>query len=182
MRSEHLTNEELQLFVDGTLPASEMSSTRLHIQTCARCRIAHESLLRLDASLRSLRVEQLGADFTRSVLANLNIIPQSSFLFSVVENLGYVFGLMIVLGIMLTAFILTGVIDQQQVSQTQSIVGSASSAIGGKMNSMIDALTIGLQSYLPFVFGGGSLKIAVMGTLVIGMLAVVDKIVRRRIM
>jgi hypothetical protein len=39
-----------------------------------------------------------------------------------------------------------------------------------------------LQRYLPFVFGKGSLQVVIMVMLVLGMLAVVDKLVKRRML
>ncbi|MEK7248790.1 MAG: zf-HC2 domain-containing protein [Bacteroidota bacterium] len=182
MTNEHFSNEQLQLLVDDELPVSEAAAVKEHLRLCRRCNAVYVSLSKLDSALLNLPMEHLGSDFTRNVLTKLHIVPKIPFLFRVVENLAYVFGLMMVLGVMLAAFVLTGVISSEQISQTKSSVGETSGMIADKMNSIIDALTVSLQSYLPFVFGGGSLKIAAMGTFVVGMLALLDRFLKRRLL
>jgi hypothetical protein len=97
-----------------------------------------------------------------------------------VENLAYLFGLMIVLGTMLTAFIITGAISSDDISNTQTVARNITGTITSTINRPIAWLTSSLQSYLPFVFGTGSLKIAVTGTLIVGILALLDRFLKRK--
>ncbi len=182
MNTDHLTNEELQSFIDGTLVPDEAPSLAAHLQVCAHCRTAHQSLRRLDGAMKSLPAENLGSEFTRNILARLNIVPQPSILFRVVENLAYVFGMMIVLGVMIAVFVLTGIIDSSQVAQTQSAIGNITEAITGRTSHFMESFAMALQSYLPFLFGDGNLKIAATGTCVVGLLAVLDRFLKKRIL
>ncbi len=182
MSSEHLTNEQLQLFVDGMLPPEEAASVAGHLRICFRCRNASAALQKLDATLKSLPSGNLGSDFTRNVLMRLDIAPKSSRLFGVVENLAYVFGMMIVLGVMLAVFVLTGVVGSSQVSNTQTWLNNASDVFAGRTSHFVASFASALQSYLPFIFGNGNLKIAAMGTIAVGMLMVVDRFLKRKIL
>ncbi len=182
MNGEHLTNEQLQSVIDGMLPRDEATSVTAHLGICQRCRNASAALQRLDATLKNLPATDLGADFTRNVLTRLDIVQKSSVLFRVVENLSYVFGMMLVLGVMLAVFVLTGVIDSSQVSNTQTWLNNAGSAVGETTSHVVALFAAALQSYLPFIFGNGNLKIAVMGTAAVGMLVVLDKFLKRRML
>jgi hypothetical protein len=115
-------------------------------------------------------------------MAKLGIVPKTPWLFRFVENLAYLFGLMIVLGVMLAAFIFSGVISMERVLETPSTVGSITGAIGGALHMYGSSLAQALQRYLPFVFGRGSLQVVIMVMLALGMLAVVDKLVKRRML
>lgn len=182
MSSEHLTNEQLQSFVDGMLPPNEAASVTVHLRICSRCRNAAAALQRLDTTLRNLPIANLGGDFTRNVLTRLDIVPKSPMLFQVVENLAYVFGMMIVLGVMLAVFVLTGVVDSSQVSNTQTLLNNASDEVAEQTAHFVASFASALQSYLPFIFGNGNLKIAIMGTITVGMLVVLDRFLKRRIL
>ncbi len=182
MSSEHLTNEQLQSYVDGTLVRDESALVATHLRICLRCRNAAGSLEKLDATLKSLPSGNLGSDFTRNVLMRLDIAPKSSSLFGLVENLAYVFGMMIVLGITLVVFVLTGVIDSAQVTNTQTWLNTAGNIVGGQTSVFLTSFSRVLESYLPFIFGNGNLKIAVMGTASMGMLVLLDKFLKRRML
>ncbi|MEO8168363.1 MAG: zf-HC2 domain-containing protein, partial [bacterium] len=175
MSNEHLTGEQLHLFVDGMLPANEAVAAAAHLRSCSRCRHALEGLQHLATALRNLPASNLGSEFTRNVLRRLDIIPKSPVLFRVVENFAYVFGMMLVLGVMLAVFVLTGAVDSSQVSNTQTWANKAGGAVGEYTLHFASGLSAVLQSYLPFIFGNGNLKIAIMGLAAIGLLAVIDR-------
>ncbi len=180
MKNDHITNEYLQLFLDGRLVPDERVFVERHMQSCVQCRRAYQSLSLLDASLRVLPVERTKEDFTHLILTKLDISPQIPFLFRIVENLAYVFGLFLVLGIMLAAFLVTGVIDAKQVVETQSTASHIGKSLMQQLDAFADGLTVFLQSYMPFMFGSRSMKIAFMSTLIVGMLALFDRVLRRR--
>jgi hypothetical protein len=180
MSSQHITNEYLQLLLDGVLIPYERVGAEHHLQSCKQCRQAYQRLAWLDTSLKILPVEKTNADFASVVLAKLNIAPRTSFLFRIVENLAYAFGLVVVLGLMLTAFLVTGVVNKKQVMETQSTFTNFERTIGQQVDSFAGGLTAFMQTYLPFIFGSGTLKIALMSTLAIGTLALVDKFLKRR--
>ncbi|MBI5471419.1 MAG: zf-HC2 domain-containing protein [Ignavibacteriae bacterium] len=182
MSSEHVRDELLQMYVDSRLDATESAAVRQHLLTCRVCSSAHFSLTQLDRGLRSLPTERLASDFSSRVMTKLSIAPRSPFLFKAIENMAYVFGLMIVLGIMLTAFVLTGAVSMEQFAESRTVVNSFTDSMSLHLRSAIDALTLTLETYLPFVFRHSSMKVAAMATVVIGMLALIDRIVRRRVL
>ena len=182
MNDNHISSEQMQLLVDGLLPSTDATYVLDHLHTCTRCGRTYDKLAKVDKVLRNVPLERVRADFTRTVLGKLNIVPKTPFLFRIAENLAYVFTLMIVLGIMLTVFTITGVVNTQKIDQTQSAIANISEGMSTAMNSFFGGFSNALQSYLPFVFGSGSLKIALMGTMIVGMLALADKFVRKRVL
>lgn len=180
MTNAHLTNEQLQLLVDSALSPDETAIAKEHLQSCRQCNAGFVSLSNVHSVLRVLPLEKPSSNFTHSVLMRLNIAPKTSILFRIVENLAYVFGLMIVLGIMLTVFLVTGVISKGQVVETQSTMSNAGRIVGQQLETMTSWLTAFLQTYLPFMFGSGSMRIALMSLVAIAMLAVFDRFLKRR--
>lgn len=178
--TEHVANDLLQMFVDNALEEGERGAVERHLSACVRCREIFNELRLLDQTFREAPVERLDTSFTRNVLSALNIVPKTPFWFRAIEHLAYVFGLMIVLGVMLTAFLITGVVKTEDVTEAQSFLNNASSAFGEQMKFLTTGLTEGVQQYLPFLFAHGSFKIALMGTVVIGMLALLDRVLKRR--
>ncbi|MBX2992493.1 MAG: zf-HC2 domain-containing protein [Bacteroidetes bacterium] len=182
MSNNHLTNEHMQLLVDGNLPTEEAGDVQRHLNTCTHCAMSYRGLVGVHDALMNMPTEHVGSDFTQRILGRLGVVPRTPFLFRLAENLAYVFALMIVLGIMLSVFTVTGVLNTQQLEKSQSAIGEVSGKIATSMNSFLNEFTVALQSYLPFVFGSGSLKIALMGTIIVGMLALADRLVRRRVL
>lgn len=182
MTNDHVTNEMLQMLLDGTLSPEHAAAVEAHLSSCASCANAYDDLRQLHRVMKRLPVEHAGGEFTRDILVRLNIIPRTSLLFRIVENLAYVFGLMIVLGVMLAVFTFTGVVGSDQIEPTQTVLRGAGDAVAQAVGNAVGGLTAWLQAYLPFVFGSGSLKIAVMGTLIAGMLALVDRFLKKRIL
>lgn len=181
MTSEHLTNEQFQMLIDDEVPVGDVRELRAHLRSCNRCTSTYNGWMGFDRMFSAMADESVNSDFTRNVLVKLNILPKESALFRVVENLGYVFGLMIVLGVMLSVFIITGVVRKDQLLQTKSVIGETVSQLTSQMDSGFGTLAAALQKYLPFVFGNESLKIVVMGAVIVGMLALVDRVMRGRV-
>lgn len=176
----HVTNDLLQMFVDNALEEGGRVAVERHLSECERCRETFDELRSLDRAFREVPVERLDASFTRHVLSALNIVPKTPLWFRAIEHVAYVFGLMIVLGVMLTAFLITGVVKTEDVTNAQSFFNNASNAFGEQVKFLAAGLTEGAQQYVPFLFAHGSFKIALMGTAVIGMLALLDRVLKRR--
>ena len=182
MSSEHPLDERIHLLVDGRLGEAEAAAIRNHMRTCTRCSSTHASLTRLDRTLRSLPDEHLASDVTSTIMAKLRIASGPPLLFRAVENLAYAFGLMIVLGMMFTAFVLTGAVDTGQIAESERVFNAAAESATDQLQSLLASFTSAMQSYMPFAFGHGSMKIAVMATIVVAMLALVDRIMKRRML
>jgi hypothetical protein len=125
-------------------------------------------------------LEHVRTDFTRNVLAALSISPQTSVFFRIVEHLPYVFGLMIVVGVMLAAFVGTGVITLQQAAETETRLDRV-------WNSVDTALTVtatfinsvGLK-YFSFLYSSGTARLVLMSVVSVGLLFLLDRFLKRR--
>lgn len=180
--AQHYTVQQLNLLLDGRTTADEDRRMREHLSACASCRLAFENLSSVDTLLQKLPLLEIRPDFTQSLMARILGAPKQSLAFRLLEKLSYVFGLLIVLGIMIASFILTGVFDTNQIDQTKSVATGIADKAGEGLASSIGTFTAWLVQYLPFAFGKGSMSVAFFAFAIVLMLAVVDKVVGRRIL
>ena len=181
-RALHCTSEQLNLLLDAGLAPAEEKDIRDHLSICSQCSRAFESLSRVDSALRDLPLITTGVGFTRSVMDRILAGPKSSFAFRVLERMSYVFGLMIVLGIMIAAFVLSGAFDQAEIEQTQGVASEVMGKAADTVANSIGVFTAWLVRYLPFAFGKGSMGVAFFAVAIVMMLAAVDRFVGRKIL
>ncbi len=178
---QHCTMEELYLLIDGGLNAETASQMRKHLRECLVCAGNYNSALKVHSVAKRLPLESASADLTQRVLSTLGIAPKSSFLFRLLEKSAYIFGLILVLGVMATVFILTGVVEMQQiqagVSPAQKVFSQTGSAIAGGVGWFSQIL----KEYLPFAFSSATMAISVFTAIVVSMLAIADRFVGRKI-
>ncbi|GEM_PF-1134762 len=178
---QHCTMEELYLLIDGALSTDVASQVRQHVRECSVCGDVYKTALRVDSGVKRLPVEAASADMARRVLSTLGIVPKSPFLFRLLEKSAYIFGLLIVLAIMATVFILTGVVEMSQlqagVSPAQNALVKSGAAIAGGVGWFTQVL----KDYLPFAFSSSTMAISVFTAVVVSMLAIADKVVGGRI-
>ncbi len=148
---------------------------------CRDCRSAWESLARMDAALRALPLTTTDPAFTRSVMDRILAKQPLPFGFRLLEKLPYLFGLLIVLGVMVASFVMTGVIDTSELDRTKSVAGGLVNKAGETLDATISAVTAGLVHYLPFAFGKGSMSVAFFAVAVVIVLAAVDRLVGRKV-
>jgi anti-sigma factor RsiW len=179
MTEQHISAEDLQAYVDRTLGDERSQAILSHLRGCPRCRQSMESMRRMDAALRLMPIEQAGAAFTASVMHSLGLAGSPKKKVALVENLAYVFALMIVLGVMLSVFLWTGVIKTADLTQGQSTiqeyVGAGTTMVAGA----VGVLQRWLLEFFPFAFGNGAFRIflAVLGVTLL--LALVDRVAGR---
>lgn len=176
----HCTTEQINALIDLTLSDVEKQQVESHIAECAGCRQAVSVMRRIDVSVKHLPLERVSGDFTREVLAVLHLAPKSPLLFRLLEKGAYLFGLFIVLGAMLTVFVATGLVDTREVSRGEIIFRQVLSDAGGMMSSMMAGLSGLLAQYLPFMFDKGNISIVAAVIVVLGVLALADKVVGRK--
>lgn len=178
----HYTSEQLNMFLDGRMAEGDRRRMQDHLSTCTRCRSAFDTLSRIDAALRRLPLAGVGPDFTRSVMDRVLATQRPSFAFRLLEKLPYIFGLLVVLGIMVASFVLTGVFDGSQLEQGRSVATSVAGKAGEVLTGAAGMFTAWLVRYFPFAFGKDSMGVAVFAAAVIAMLAAVDRVVTRKVM
>jgi predicted anti-sigma-YlaC factor YlaD len=177
----HFTSEKFNLLLDGRLAGDEEKTLRDHLLICTDCRLAFENLERIGGALERLPAVETRPDFTRSLMDQILIVPKSPFLFRLLEKMSYVFGLLIVLGIMIGAFVLSGVFEAPPIEQTKDIATGIVDKAGEGLASSIGAFTTWLVQYMPFAFGKGSMSMAFFVVAIVIMLAFVDRLLGRRL-
>jgi anti-sigma factor RsiW len=180
MIGKHLTMDRLNQYVDNRLDAIEASEVLVHLKECRACLRTHESLAKVDASLRVLPLEHVHADFTRNVLTALSISPQTSVFFRIVEHLPYVFGLMIVIGVMLAAFIGTGVIPLNPSTETETRLDRAWNALDHSLTATVTVMNSVGQKYFSFLYSSGTMRLVLMSVVSVGLMFLLDRFLGRR--
>lgn len=178
--THHYTSAELQEFVDGRFSVEQEVEFHRHLDGCAGCRRAYQTLTKLDTVIKQLPVEHAHADLTGKVMARLNVVKKSPLLFRFLENIAYVFGLALVLAIMLTAFVLTGVVDFGEVEEQTGMAGEVMSRSLDLVVGSLAGVGEWMARYVPFATGQGSSGIIVAMVLVIGILAAADRFLGRK--
>lgn len=176
MNGQHCTSEQLQMFLDKTLAMNEQVWVQEHVRTCTACGRSYASLARFQKELKNLPLEKVQEGFTRNVLASLGIAPKSPLIFRLLEKGAYLFGLCIVLGIMLVAFVATGVIPMQQITEGGNYVNTLLISSGSVLDKSTSVFSNALKQYLPFAFGKGSMGVSLFTVLVVAGLAIADKL------
>jgi hypothetical protein len=134
-----------------------------------------DSLSRMDAELRRMPLEPASAAFTASVMHSLGLAGSPKKKFTYVENLAYVFALLIVLGAMLGVFLWTGVIKTADLTQGQSIIQESVGAGTTMVAGAIGVLQRWLLEFFPFAFGNSAFGIFFAAVGVTLLLALVDR-------
>lgn len=180
MSHTHFSREELNALLDGALSETQLSFMHGELDRCGRCRSMYRSLAAIDGALKKVKREGVADDFTETVMKKIGVAPQTPWIFRLFENAAYAFGLLIVLGMMAAAFILSGVIDADQVSSTQTVAQTTLSELADGFSAHTGTFSAWLRQYMPFAFGKGSLSIAITGTVILLFLGVLDKLVLRK--
>jgi anti-sigma factor RsiW len=176
----HIATDRLQAYVDSSVSEAEREEIEKHMRVCERCMGTVKSMRYLDSSLRRLPLVRVRSDFTVTVMSRLGVVRNSPWLFRVLEKSVYVLGLSIVLGIMLAVFIVTGVVEEGEVQQGQTAATEVLSRVTAAGSSAITVASDWLSSFMPFVFGKGSLPTAIFVAAVLALLALVDRVLARR--
>ena len=177
----HLSSDHLHAYVDGRLSGQEHMDVEMHLGLCESCMRGLRTMLRVEASMRSLPLERLRPGFTTSVMNTLGVARRSPLMFRALEKSAYVFGLSIVLGIMLAAFLIAGIIDQGAVVQSRTFVDELTAKTMAGMAATITTISGWLSGHLMSMFGKGSMSIAISAVGVAALLAVADRLVERRV-
>jgi anti-sigma factor RsiW len=181
MNSNHCSSSQLNAHVDRRLSVDETEAVNEHLNGCHECRVSLRTIRYLDSEFRSIPLVRVSPDFTNKVMGGLYVAQKSPFLFRVVEKVAYVFGLFIVVAIMVTAFVVTGVIDMAQVAESQSVTAEMLSKSGEGLAAVFRTFSGWLSKYWSLTLGKGSFGISVFIIIIVFVIAAVDKLLTRRI-
>lgn len=177
-RTMHRTSEQLQMLLDGRVTEAERKETSRHLQECSRCMAAYHRMEQLHQGLQKLPVATTGAAFTSGVMEKILPSARLSLAFRIVENLAYLFAVLIVTGIVAVVFVATGVIDSAQVSEGQGLMSAYASATGTWFSEALRGGAVWLERYLP-VRSGANIMLA--GAGILAALALLDRVVQRKL-
>jgi anti-sigma factor RsiW len=180
MKHMHVSPADLQDFLDGNLSGVVLRSVEEHLDSCKACESRFRSLAAVDRALHSLPQVQVDAGFTRAVMSRIASVRTNPVGYRLLENAAYVFALALVAAMILTVFILTGALDQQEVTQGQGVAEEIIAGAGTLAGSSIAMFSSLLSEYAPFVFGSGSLAITGSILVILAVLAVLDRVFARR--
>jgi anti-sigma factor RsiW len=181
MTSAHITNEKLNLLLDGRLDPNEGAVMHAHLADCPTCRAAFHSLENIHTVMKTQRIERVSDGFTFNVLTSLKIAPQRLWLYRVVENLSALFALMIVVVLMLCVFIATGALGTKDLQQTQTTVSRIGHSFSGWSASFAGAINDALHKYVPFFYNAGTTKFLFLLGSSFVLLMLFDRFLKRRI-
>ncbi len=89
--------------------------------------------------------------------------------------------MVVVAGMLLSVFFATGVLRQEQVSDTQTAVGTALGAGGEAVARGVNTISSLAASYFSFAPGKGAMEISITALAVLGVLAAVDWLAGRKV-
>jgi hypothetical protein len=137
---------------------------------------------RIAGGVRGLPMEKPSPGFTASVLHEIGLVTSGRRQSRVLEIAAAMAAMMLVAGLLLTAFFAGGVLNQNQAPNTQTAVERVLNTGGEAIARGMDKLGAALMPYLSFLFGKGALGISVAALAVLVLLAIVDWVAGRRLM
>jgi anti-sigma factor RsiW len=177
----HLSAEKLQELLDGRLPREIADQARLHLEACPDCAREFRSLSALDRNLRRIPLEQTGPAFTATLMNRLRLVPSTKESGRIFELFAYSVGLLLVLAVMTTAFYVTGLIPSGGSGQDpaiQALLAKGTSVLRDG-TGVLTGIFSPVSQQLPRL---GGFHIALFAISVIVVLAVVDRIVGRKVL
>lgn len=177
----HSTIEQLHALIDRQLDATDHARVTEHLRECARCRSLYESLATFDAAFKRMPLEKVSDSFTESVASALGLTPRSPLLLRLLQNGAYVLSLLIVLGVMVAIFAVTGVIPSAEGAGEGKPGVEILAKLGGALSSAGEQLVRWLGEFFPFTFSRGAFSVSLATVAVLVMLAIVDRGLGKRL-
>lgn len=181
MPADHVTDDLLWAHLDGDLAPAEARRLEAHLKACEPCALRRRDLERVGSALRRIPVERAPDGLPAAVLSRLGIGRTHSLLFTLLEHAALGLGMVIVLGTVLAAFLLSGVITTEQVRGGGSVVQEGFASAGGWIGGVAAAMSDGLRTYAPFLADTRAAGITASVLAVLGLLAGADRVLGRRV-
>jgi hypothetical protein len=170
----HLSNSELQEFVDSKCDEKSRSRISSHLQECSECRSRVVGLEKLSHIISQIPREKVSAKFTERVMGRITTAKSSSFLWFLFKNIAPVFGLIIVIGMVYLGLILGGIIGGSGVEQSGGTVSAVFDKVGGDISDATSAFADWFKRVFPFFYTDAGRGLAVV-LLILALAAILDK-------
>lgn len=167
----HLTSEQLQDHIEGSLP----SDLELHARTCPVCQANAASLHAMDRLLRSMPLEQASPRFTERVMDELGVSTSRSFAWTVLRNMAPLLSLAIVAVSIAFALKVAGVFDTPEYQQTSTVTKSVYDGLGGAVGAGVQAMNRWATKYVSFAFAQNTYTLTTFVLVFFGAVALLDK-------
>ena len=172
---QHPPASEIQELVDGRLDPSRVRDLSAHCDVCLECRRVRDNLLSLDAGLRRLPLERTGPAFTATLMNRLNLARAAKTQTRMFEFFAFAFGLLVVLAVVASAFLITGGTDSVLDPATQQIAAGASAAAESAMKAIAEWIPVGN------LLAGTGARTLVFSVVAVILAGVADRFLRRRL-
>ena len=180
--NDHISLEDLQALADGALGGTEEASARAHVRTCPRCSQILKRFEAFDRSMRGLPLERAPESLTRSVMRGIGIAPGTSLFVRAVGVLPYLFGLLVVLAVMLTVYVSTGVVSRPVSSRVGSLVAETSAPVRKAVGEGVDTFMELGRGLAQLLEARGIMAAAVPVLVVLVLVAFVDRFWGKRLL
>jgi hypothetical protein len=101
MSLRHLTDEEIQEYLDGNLPPEDVLSSKTHLEICPLCRESLRQYQSLYVDLAGDEEFELSRDFAKSVVSRLPETAKAKSHFNYANVFWTILGIIITVGIIL---------------------------------------------------------------------------------
>ncbi len=178
----HLTKQQILEAVDNRLSSTEHARLQLHLNDCARCRneVAFQQAL-TSVARESLQMKT-SVRFTDRVMSRvLRTATSSTFAYKILQNIGYVFAMMLVVGVLGTVLMNPSRFLGSQSQSLPSEFLTKWNTVSGQINQFFQKSTSQLKETLAQRTALPSWKIILMTLCILGVYAVVDRYVIQKV-
>jgi hypothetical protein len=124
------------------------------VRECPLCRSHYEFLLRFDGAVRSLPLAEAGAGFTDAVMSRLDLSLPAPRGFRFVTWMACQACLFVVAALMVGVFMLTGLIQPEQVRAGKGVLGEALDRLAPLLDAGAGTVAGWMKGLIPVPFAG----------------------------
>lgn len=173
--TQHPHASEIQELIDGRLDQSRERELSAHFDVCPQCRRVRDGLLSLDAGLRQLPLEHTSPAFTATLMNRLNLARAAKSQTRMFEFFAFAFGLLVVLAVVASAFLMAGGTESMLDPATQEIAAGAGKAVESAIKAIGEWIPVGN------LLAGTGARTLIFSILAILLAGVADRFLRRKL-
>ena len=171
----HITEQELQSYIDASIAEEEKQSVGLHLESCISCSRSLRKLRYMERMIRQSFEEKAPDRVIENVLNRLGIEEAPSFIWNIVNYVAPVVALLIIGTIVLLVFVVFGKVHEAGLQSSLQTGQSIYSIIRSSLQSSIGAFSESMKKLAPFAFEGKNIGITLFVCLFILALGLFDK-------
>ena len=178
----HLTRNQILATADKTLSEAEEERLKLHLNECARCRNEVAFQRAISAVAREVLQTKTSVRFTDRVMSRvLQTATNSSISYRILQNLGYVFAMMLVVGVLGYVLMNPSRFLGSQTSTQPSELAKSWDAVSSQMSQFFQRSTSQFDQALVQKTDTPSWKIILMALSILGVYGVLYRFVFQKV-